>query len=84
MSNEKFVDQYNSHVESNHVVIYSLCDSRTLNWESIHIAESLKGRNIWVGKKYNRQSFSLNSDTVTIINPQNKNPLSVNSIQRKS
>ena len=36
---------------------------------------SMKGRNVWVGNKHDRQSFSLDSDIVNKIDPLDENHL---------
>ena len=46
-------------------VIYSLGDSKTLNKKSRHTSYSMKGKQIWIDNRDNRQSFSLSSDIVT-------------------
>ena len=78
------MEKSNSQVENTPDVIYSIGYTRKLNWKSRHISRSLNGRNVWVDNTNERLSFSLDSDTVTIINPLDENPLSFKTIQRKS
>ena len=59
----------NSQVENTPALIYSIDSGRTLKWKSRRISESLQGMIIWIDNKDNTQMFSLNSETVTIINP---------------
>ena len=75
MSDGSFVKQSNSQVMNTPVVIYSFGDSRTINWKTRRISESLKGRNVWVDNKYDRQSFSLHNDIVNKIDPLDENHL---------
>ena len=83
-SNGKYVPKLNSQVENTPALIYSLGNTRTLKRKSRHISKSSTGRSIWKNDKDRTQTFCLGSDTVTIINPLDENPLSVNNIQRKS
>ena len=83
MSNGKYVPKLNSQVENIPALIYSLGNSRTLKWKSRHISKSSIGRSIWKDDTDSTHIFSLGSDTVTIINPLDENPLNVNNIQRK-
>lgn len=82
MSDGKFVEKSNSQVEN--TPAYSFWGTRKLNWKSRHISGSLTDCNIWIDNKNNILSFSLDSDTVTIVNPLDENPLSSKNIQRKS
>ena len=45
------VEQSNSQVDKTPAVIYSLGDSKTLNWKIRYTLQSLKGSNIWIDNK---------------------------------
>ena len=79
-----FNKKANSQVENTATAIYSIGDTRELNWTKRRMNVFVNGRKTWEPVKCFRCSFQLHSDTITIINPHDENPLSSKNISDKS
>ena len=74
----------NIQINNTPAVIYSLSNSRQLNWKRRHITNIpskinktiTKWRNTWVEDSSWSNKFDIDSNTVTIINPLDEDPLS--------
>ena len=74
--NGKFVSNSNSQVINTPTVIYSLGDSRTLNYRKRKLINGNNQRNEWLDDAVYRESFHLDRDTITIVNQLDEDPLS--------
>ena len=70
-----FDNKANSQAENTPAVIYSIGDSRTLNWKKRYMHTSSSGRTKWVDTSCDKMIFELGSDTLTVINPLDERPL---------
>ena len=75
-STGEFVSKSNSQQANTPAVIYSIGDKRRLNWKCRCVGKSTEGKKVWQDKLGKKMSFELESDTLTIINPHDENPLS--------
>ena len=69
-----YISKNNSQKENTPAIIYSIGDKRTLNWKHRHVSANDKGRMVWSQPSSNKLSFELDSDTITIIHPDDENP----------
>ena len=72
----EYMTKHNSQKENTPAVIYSIGDKRNLNWRCRHVSANENGRKVWKQQNDNTLTFELNSDTITIIHPEDENPLS--------
>ena len=82
-ANGEYIEKSNSQVANTPAVIYSIGDTRELNWKCRNIVISDSGRYIWKNKVCDKMSFKLGSDTLTILHPDDENPQSLNNINHK-
>ena len=66
-----FARKANSQVENTPTVIYSIRDTRVLNWKKWNIVKSK-----WSNGSTFSESYDIDSDTMTIINQLDENPCS--------
>ena len=66
----------NSQVENTPAVIYSIGDTRVLNWKKRNIVKSK-----WSNDSTFSESYDIDSDTITIINQLDENPCSDKNIK---
>jgi len=76
LDNGKFDCTRNSQVVKTPTVVYTLGDSRTLNWKRRHQVKGESGRNIWCKDNAWSASYDLFEGSVTIINPNDEDPCS--------
>ena len=74
----KYVLNENSQIENTPAVIYSIGDSRNLHWKLRKIGYNKSGRKIWIDSTCPKMCYRLGSDTITVINPNDENPCSIN------
>jgi len=72
----KFKEKANSQAKNTPAVIYSIGSSRMLHYKSRKIIKNERGRNIWVPKDDDKMTFEIGTDTLSIINPLDEDPLS--------
>ena len=72
----EYVSNKNTQLENTPAVIYSVGDERELHWKVRKTALSKSGRNVWVMLQNDKMSFKLGPDTLTVIHPDDENPLS--------
>ena len=75
----KYMTKHNPQKENAPAVIYSIGDKRRLIWRCRHMSANDNGRKVWKQQNDNILTFELDSDTMTIIYPEDKNPKSENS-----
>ena len=66
----------NTQEQNTPAVIYSIGDKRRLNWRCRCVAESQSGKKVWKKKEGIKMCFELGTDSLTIIHPNDENPLS--------
>ena len=81
--NGTFVSSANSQVINTPTVIYSLGDSRVLNWHRRTLSNDNTVRNHWINDDTFSESFNLDRDTITIVNPLDEDPLSPKNINEQ-
>ena len=74
--NGKFDSKQNSQVENTPAVIYSIGHNRSLHWKVRKLEYSKDGKKRWQTSSSYKRSFQLGSDTITVIHPDDENPLS--------
>ena len=84
LSDLLYNDFANSQAENTPAVIYSLGDTRELNWRQRVQSVSKSGRKKWITTNNCNVVFALASDTLTIINPLDENPKSLKNRQLKT
>ena len=81
--NGTFDSSANSQVINTPTVIYSLGDSRFLNWRRRTLSNHNNVRNHWIDDDTFSESFKLDRDTITIVNPLDEDPLSPKNINEQ-
>ena len=71
-----YISKNNSQKENTPAIIYSIGDKRTLNWKRRHVSANDNGGKVWSQSNDNTLTFELDSDTMTIIHPDDENPKS--------
>ena len=79
--NGEYVEKSNSQLANTPAVIYSIGDTRELNWKCRNIVMSDRGRYVWENNVCEKMKFQLRSDTLTIIHPDDENPRSLSNIE---
>ena len=72
----EYMTKLNSQKENTPAVIYSIGDKRILNWRCRSVSTNENGRKVWKQHNDNTLTFELDSDTMTIIHPDDENPRS--------
>ena len=72
----KYKDKDNSQVDNTPAVIYSIGSTRNLNWKKRRIGKNETGRKTWLPKEKDRITYAIGSDTISIINLLDENPMS--------
>ena len=72
----KYKETANSQVNNTPAIIYSIGSTRKLNFKKRRIGENENGRKIWLRKDKDRITYEIGSDTISIINPLDENPMS--------
>ena len=73
--NGDFLTSLNSQLDNIPAVIYSIGDSRSLHWKGREIRLSNTGHSKWIDDSSFKSCYNLDSDTITIVNPLDENPL---------
>ena len=74
--NGDFVTSSNSQVENTPSVIYSIGENFNLHWKRRKIGLSNTRHSKWIDDPSFKSCYSLDSDTITILNPLDENSLS--------
>ena len=69
-----FTKNANSQVDNTPAVIYTLGDSRILKWRKRTTKQIIGRRKQWVIDDKFKASFTLDSDSVCVVNPLDENP----------
>ena len=76
LNDGKFDTARNFQVINTPIVVYTLGDTRSLNWKRRCNVKGDNGRNIWKNDLSWSASYELLDSSVTIINPKDEDPLS--------
>jgi len=75
-----FTQNSNTQVKNTPAVIVSLGTSRVLNWERRYLKRGPNGRNRWVVDDLWGEQYLIEQNTVTIVNPNDEDPLNPKNI----
>ena len=75
-STGEYISNSNSQEANTPAVIYSIGDKKRLNWKCRCIEKSTSGKINWQKKACIKMCFELGTDSLTIIHPNDENPMS--------